>query len=225
MFAQGGKGATSRKTPTEILDRCERLAVEPRPLLYASRMAAKVDSAAVQDGYQLCHHAFFFTRRGHWCVVQQGMSDRTRTARRYHWLSEALTNFVNAPHQAICSDARGETLNLSALGAAVDLRPRTCRLRVAAWSGGRRRTDAAGTCPCFGDYLWHSSEHARSRAIHLCPRRKGRKAVPGRSRDLRPHDRHTACSDGAGAGRSVGQDRCAEAALALCAIERATGWS
>jgi uncharacterized protein len=80
VFAQGGKGATSRKIPTEILDRCERLAVEPRPLLYASRMAAKVDSAAVQDGYQLYHHAFFFTHGGHWCVVQQGMSDHTRTA-------------------------------------------------------------------------------------------------------------------------------------------------
>jgi hypothetical protein len=114
VFAQGGKGATSRKTPTEILDRCERLAVEPGPLLYASRTAAKVDSAAVQDGYQLYHHAFFFTRAGHWCVVQQGMSDRTRTARRYHWLSEALTNFVKEPHQAICSDTRGETLNLVA---------------------------------------------------------------------------------------------------------------
>jgi len=114
VFAQGGKGATSRKTPTEILDRCERLAVEPAPLLYASRMAAKVDSAAVQDGYQLYHHAFFFTRMGQWCVVQQGMSDRTRSARRYHWLSEALTNFVNEPHQAICSDARGATLNLVA---------------------------------------------------------------------------------------------------------------
>ena len=114
VFAHGGKGATSRKTPTEILDRCERLAVEPAPLLYASRMAAKVDSAAVQDGYQLYHHAFFFTRAGHWCVVQQGMSDRTRTARRYHWLSQALTNFVNEPHEAICSDVRGETLNLVA---------------------------------------------------------------------------------------------------------------
>jgi len=71
VFAQGGKGATSRKTPTEILDRCERLSVDPLPLLYASRMTAKVDNAAVQDGYQLYHHAFFFTRQSHWCVVQQ----------------------------------------------------------------------------------------------------------------------------------------------------------
>ena len=75
-------------------------------------MTAKVDSAAVQDGYQLYHHAFFFTAAGHWCVVQQGMSDQTRSARRYHWLSQALNSFVNEPHEAICSDVRGDTLNL-----------------------------------------------------------------------------------------------------------------
>jgi hypothetical protein len=96
FYALGGKGATSRKTPHEILDRCERLAVDPGPLLYASRMAAKVDSSALQDGYQLYHHAFFFVRGPHprWCVVQQGMSDDTRSARRYHWLSDSLSSFV-----------------------------------------------------------------------------------------------------------------------------------
>ena len=112
IYAQGGKGATSRKTPSEIVDRCERLSVDATPLVYASRMAAKVDSAAVQDGYQLYHHTFFFTSPTEWCVVQQGMNDLTRTARRYHWLSESLTSFVNEPHSAICSDARSETLNL-----------------------------------------------------------------------------------------------------------------
>ena len=112
VFAQGGKGATSRKTPAEIVDRCDKLSIDPRPLVYASRTAAKVDNAAVQDGYQLYHHTFFFTRARDWCVVQQGMSDRTRMARRYHWLSASLTSFVNEPHEAICSDARGETLNL-----------------------------------------------------------------------------------------------------------------
>ena len=114
VYALGGKGATSRKTPTEILDRCERLAVDPGPLLYASRMAAKVDSAALQDGYQLYHHSFFFSGSGQWCVVQQGMSDETRTARRYHWLSDSLASFVNEPHEAICCDARSSTLNLVA---------------------------------------------------------------------------------------------------------------
>ena len=112
LYAQGGKGATSRKTPAEIIERCHLLSVDATPLVYASRMAAKVDSAAVQDGYQLYHHAFFFTATGHWCVVQQGMSNDTRTARRYHWLSESLDSFVNEPHEAICSDRRGETLNL-----------------------------------------------------------------------------------------------------------------
>ena len=114
VFAQGGKGATSRKTPTEILDRCERLSVDPQPLIYASRMAAKVDSAAVQDGYQLYHHAFFFSAAGQWCVVQQGMSDQARSARRYHWLSEGLKDYVEEPHAAICSDQIGSTLNLVA---------------------------------------------------------------------------------------------------------------
>jgi hypothetical protein len=114
LYALGGKGATSRRTPDEVREHCERLAVDPAPLLYASRMTAKVDSAAVQDGYQLYHHAFFFTARGHWCVVQQGMSDRNGSARRYHWLSESLPSFVEDPHHAICSDERGATLNLVA---------------------------------------------------------------------------------------------------------------
>jgi hypothetical protein len=114
VYSQGGKGATSRKTPAEIRERCERLAIDSGPLLYASRMAAKVDSAAVQDGYQLYHHAFFFSDGGRWCVVQQGMSDRTGTARRYHWLSEFVTSFVSEPHQAICSEETAPTLNLVA---------------------------------------------------------------------------------------------------------------
>jgi len=114
IYSQGGKGATSRKTPVEIRARCDRLTLDPEPLIYASRMASKVDSAAVQDGYQLYHHAFFFSDAGQWCVVQQGMSDQTRTARRYHWLSESVTSFVNEPHEAICSDVRAPTLNLVA---------------------------------------------------------------------------------------------------------------
>jgi len=114
VYSQGGKGTTSRKTPLEIRERCDLLAIDSGLLVYASRMAAKVDSAAVQDGYQLYHHAFFFSRAGHWCVIQQGMSDVTRTARRYHWLSESVTSFVNEPHEAICSDLTAPTLNLVA---------------------------------------------------------------------------------------------------------------
>src|SRR5205807_3430743 len=114
FFAAGGKGAASRKAPAQIADACESVGRDPAPLVYASRTTAKVDSAAVQDGYQLYHHVFFFTSGGEWCVVQQGMSDATRTARRYHWLSEHVDSFVDEPHEAVCCDARGETLNLVA---------------------------------------------------------------------------------------------------------------
>jgi len=114
FFAAGGKGGTSRKTPAQITETCERLGRDPTPLVYASRTAAKVDSAAVQDGYQLYHHAFFFTASGDWSVVQQGMSDESRMARRYHWLSDRVESFVDEPHEAVCCDARAETLNLVA---------------------------------------------------------------------------------------------------------------
>ena len=77
-------------------------------------MSAKVDSAAVQDGYQLYHHAFFFTPTGDWCVVQQGMNDDNGMARRYHWLSTRVQSFVNEPHAAVCAEAEAPTLNLVA---------------------------------------------------------------------------------------------------------------
>jgi hypothetical protein len=114
FFAAGGKGGASRKTPQQIADTCDRLGRDAAPLVYASKTAAKVDSAAVQDGYQLYHHVFFFTAAGDWCVVQQGMNDANRMARRYHWLSEHVSSFVDEPHEAVCCDARGETLNLVA---------------------------------------------------------------------------------------------------------------
>ena len=114
FFAAGGKGNVSRKTPRQIADVCDAIGREAQPLVYASRTAAKVDSAAVQDGYQLYHHVFFFTADGEWCVVQQGMSDATRMARRYHWLSEHVESFVDEPHEAVCCDTRVETLNLVA---------------------------------------------------------------------------------------------------------------
>ena len=102
LHVAGGKGGTSRKTPAEIIavaDRCSITAGDR--LVSASKMSAKVDSAAVQDGFDLYHHSFFFTGDGQWCVVQQGMSDALRSARRYHWLGEAVDDFVNEPHFAI----------------------------------------------------------------------------------------------------------------------------
>jgi hypothetical protein len=114
IFVAGGKGATSRKTPAEITAACEQLGRDPAPLVYASRISAKVDNSAVQDGYQLYHHSFVFTKKGQWCIVQQGMSDETSMARRYHWLSDNVRDYVNEPHAAICCDTVAPTLNLVA---------------------------------------------------------------------------------------------------------------
>jgi len=114
LFVAGGKGKTSRQTPAEIAGWADLTSISPVPLVYASRMSAKVDSSAVQDGYQLYHHAFIFTSKGSWTVIQQGMNEANRYARRYHWLGEAVTDFVNEPHSAILSDARGQALNLVA---------------------------------------------------------------------------------------------------------------
>jgi hypothetical protein len=84
------------------------------PLIYASRMSAKVDSTAVQDGYQIYHHTFFFTQSGRWAVVQQGMNEMSRYARRYHWYSLGVKDFVCEPHWAVCCDQTKEGLNLVA---------------------------------------------------------------------------------------------------------------
>jgi hypothetical protein len=114
LYIAGGKGRASRKTPQEIEEICGQRSIDGIPLIYASRMSAKVDSAAVQDGYQIYHHCFFFTENGSWAVVQQGMNERSRYARRYHWLSQGLKDFVCEPHWAVCCDRRSEGLNLVA---------------------------------------------------------------------------------------------------------------
>jgi len=114
LFIAGGKGRASRKTPIEIEEICSQRAMDGIPLIYASRMSAKVDSAAVQDGYQIYHHTFFFTQSGNWAVVQQGMNEQNRYARRYHWFSQGVKDFVCEPHWAVCCDQKREGLNLVA---------------------------------------------------------------------------------------------------------------
>lgn len=112
LVACGGKGASSRKTPDEIRAASEQLAMNPEPLIYASRMAAKIDNAALQDGFQLYHHSFFFDHRGNWAVVQQGMAQENDVlgkpnagfARRYHWLSTSVQSWTLRPEAAICSE-------------------------------------------------------------------------------------------------------------------------
>jgi hypothetical protein len=115
IFVAGGKGKVSRRTPSELMTYGERLGMDGARLAYNSRMAAKVDSAAVQDGFGIYHHSFFLTIEGEWSVVQQGMRGNDGTARRYHWLGSQVKDFVNEPHTAIASDSQGQpVLNMVA---------------------------------------------------------------------------------------------------------------
>lgn len=118
IHVAGGKGGHSRSTPQEIETVAHRRSLAGDRLIYASRMSAKVDSAAVQDGYQIYTHHFFYSEANEWCVVQQGMNDSNGYARRYHWLGSTLDSFVNEPHNAVASppppEAAPDLLNMVA---------------------------------------------------------------------------------------------------------------
>jgi hypothetical protein len=109
----GGRGAHSRKTPLELVSIGERVGLDGEGLATTSRLIAKVDSAALQDGFDLYLHGFIVADDGHWVVVQQGMNGDKRQARRYHWLSEGLESFVDSPHAAIEGRSQGEIVNLA----------------------------------------------------------------------------------------------------------------
>lgn len=109
----GGRGAHSRKTPHELALIGERVGLDGTALANASRLVAKVDSAAVQDGFDLYLHGFIVTDDGDWVVVQQGMNGDSKVARRYHWLSEGLKSFVDQPHAAIEGANQGQIINLT----------------------------------------------------------------------------------------------------------------
>jgi len=109
----GGRGKYSRQTPGELIAIGDHVGFDGGKLAQASRLVAKVDSAAVQDGFDLYLHGFVVTDDGHWAVVQQGMNGERRQARRYHWLSEGLTSFVDDPHAAIDGVGQGEIVNLA----------------------------------------------------------------------------------------------------------------
>ena len=119
----GGRGAHSRKTPHELVEIGDRVGFDGERLATASRLVAKVDSAAVQDGFDLYLHGFIVADDGRWVVVQQGMNGEKRQARRYHWLSEGLKSFVEEPHSAIDGEGQGVIVNLT------DARAKASRLR------------------------------------------------------------------------------------------------
>jgi len=118
IFICGGKGKTSLKTPEHIVDWSGQIGIPQRfadNLVYNSKMAAKVDSSLVQDGYELYHHVFLFSRKGAWTVIQQGMNKQNKTARRYHWYSRNITDLVCEPHAGVAAQLPpSRVLNLTA---------------------------------------------------------------------------------------------------------------
>jgi uncharacterized protein len=118
LYVCGGKGARSRRTPAELVGIGETTGMDAEPLVRSSRLVAKIDSAAVQDGFDLYLHAFFVTIDGHWCVVQQGMNEQLREARRYHWQSLEMPGFFESPHTAIEGRNLGAIVNMADVRAA-----------------------------------------------------------------------------------------------------------
>ncbi|MCO5946972.1 DUF763 domain-containing protein [Mucilaginibacter flavidus] len=113
IYICGGKGNHSRRTPEELMKVSETTGLDGNHLVKCSKLSAKVDNTAIQDGFQLYTHNFILSSSGKWAVVQQGMSAESKTARRYHWHSEQLTSFVNNPHTFIYGQNTGSILNMA----------------------------------------------------------------------------------------------------------------
>lgn len=120
IYVCGGRGRHSRRTPDELAQVGDRTGLDAQPLARVSRLVAKIDSAAVQDGFNLYLHSFIVTADGSWCVVQQGLNDARGTARRYHWLSEGLESFLDSPHAAVDGPNQGTIMNLADARAAAN---------------------------------------------------------------------------------------------------------
>ena len=114
IFVCGGKGKSSKQAPEELLKVADQTGLNGLDLVRCSKLSAKVDNTAVQDGFQLYTHNFIVSAKGDWTVIQQGMHPNSKTARRYHWHSENLKSFVDNPHTGICGVNQGTILNLTA---------------------------------------------------------------------------------------------------------------
>lgn len=118
IYICGGKGKASRETPRELLTLGDRTGLDGDHLVRCSKLSAKIDNTAIQDGFQLYLHNFIVSDDGQWTVVQQGMSPQSSTARRYHWHAPTLASFVSDPHAGVCGENQGTILNMVAKEAA-----------------------------------------------------------------------------------------------------------
>ncbi|MCO6476101.1 MAG: DUF763 domain-containing protein, partial [Phaeodactylibacter sp.] len=113
IYVCGGRGRHSRNTPQELMQVADKTGLDGMGLVRSSRLSAKVDNTAIQDGFQIYLHAFIVTQEGEWAVVQQGMNEQNGYARRYHWHSKAFESFVDSPHTSIYGENQGLILNLT----------------------------------------------------------------------------------------------------------------
>ena len=188
LFVAGGKGKASLRTPAELARFGDRTGADGEALARASKLSAKVDNTAVQDGHALYLHAFVVDAGGAWTVIQQGMRPETRSARRYHWHSAGVASFVREPHAAICGPSQGEILNLVDAEAAP---AQTAILDVAhgpsaGWSARWR----AWTCPS-----------ATASALPTSTSSDSAPCSTWRRRPARPGSRTCCCSTGSGRAR------------------------
>ena len=174
LYVCGGRGKHSRRTPDELVAIGARVGFDGGKLATASRLVAKVDSAAVQDGFELYLHGFIVAEDGSWVVVQQGMNGGSRQARRYHWLSAGLKSFVEEPHTAIEGAAQGDIINLTDRRAEASRRgqlellaalgPDGVTRELAALGAGDEKIHAQGTLP----FLVMPEHHdVRASDVHL----------------------------------------------------------
>src|SRR6185436_16358814 len=112
LYICGGRGRFSRNTPNELRSLSYRLGCNGEALVRTSRLTARIDNNAIADGFQIYLHSFVLARNGEWAVVQQGLNDQSGMARRYHWHSAAVKDFVAQPHTAIVGEYQGTILNL-----------------------------------------------------------------------------------------------------------------
>jgi hypothetical protein len=113
LYVAGGRGRHSRKTPEELLRLADKTGINGNQLVKSSKLSAKIDNTAIQDGFQLYLHNFIVSKKGDWAVVQQGMNENNAMARRYHWHSKNIKSFVEEPHSSICGKNMGYILNLT----------------------------------------------------------------------------------------------------------------
>jgi hypothetical protein len=169
----GGRGKHSRKTPDELVAVGERTGIDGASLAQASRLVAKVDSAAVQDGFDLYLHGFIVTDDGQWVVVQQGMNGASRYARRYHWLSEGLTSFVDEPHSAIDGPQQGVIVNLTdhraekSRGAQLELLDRLGPDRIADELAALSEARSSPAQPMLPHLVMPAHHNVRAKDVHV----------------------------------------------------------